>query len=142
MSVITDVMKYLADKGIVSYSETGGTNNIFMGRLPAEPSFAVAVNPSGGYSASIKHAYDSPTIQILVRGDLDPRTGYEKAMQIYDALHGFGGGSFVEGGHWIVKCEGIQSEPVYLGEDDNGRHMYTLNFALEVKRPSRHRKFE
>lgn len=140
MSIITEVMQYLANKGIVSYSETGGANNVFMGRLPAEPSFAVAVNPSGGYGASIKHAYDSPTLQILVRGTVDPRTGYEKALQIYDALHGFGGDRFIAGGHWVVKCEGIQSEPVYLGQDENGRHMYTLNFALEIKRPSTHRE--
>jgi len=140
MSIIAEVMQYLANKGIVSYSETGGANNVFMGRLPAEPSFAVAVNPSGGYNASIKHAYDSPTLQILVRGTVDPRVGYEKALQIYDALHGFGGDRFIAGGHWVIKCEGIQSEPVYLGQDDNGRHMYTLNFALEIKRPSTHRE--
>ena len=140
MSIIAEVMQYLANKGIVSYSETGGANNVFMGRLPAEPSFAVAVNPSGGYNASIKHAYDSPTLQILVRGTIDPRVGYEKALEIYDALHGFGSDRFIEGGHWVVKCEGIQSEPVYLGQDDNGRHMYTLNFALEIKRPSTHRE--
>jgi len=140
MSIITEVMQYLANKGIVSYSETGGANNVFMGRLPAEPSSAIAINPSGGYNASIKHDYDSPTLQILVRGTVDPRTGYEKALQIYDALHGFGGDRFVAGGHWVVKCEGIQSEPVYLGQDENGRHMYTLNFALEIKRPSTHRE--
>jgi len=140
MSIITEVMQYLANKGIVSYSETGGANNVFMGRLPAEPSFAVAINPSGGYNASIKHAYDSPTLQILVRGTLDPRVGYEKALEIYDALHGFGGDRFIAGGHWVVKCEGIQSEPVYIGQDENGRHMYTLNFALEIKRPSTHRQ--
>ena len=140
MSIVTEIMRYLADKGIVSYSETGGTNNIFMGKLPAEPSFAIAVNPSGGYNASIKHDYDLPMIQILVRGTVDPRTGYEKALAIYDALHGFGSGAFIAGGHWVVKCEGIQSEPVYLGQDDNGRHMYTLNFALEIKRPSTHRE--
>lgn len=139
MSVITDVMKYLAEKGIVSYSETGGANNIFMGKLPAEPSFAIAVNPSGGYNASIKHDYDLPTIQILVRGTVDPRTGYEKAMAIYDALHGFGSGAFVAGGYWVVKCEGIQSEPIYIGQDENGRHMYALNFVIEVKRPSMYR---
>ena len=140
MSIITEVMQYLANKGIVSYSETGGANNVFMGRLPAEPSSAIAINPSGGYNASIKHDYDSPTIQILIRGTIDPRVGYEKALQIYDALHGFGGDRFIVGGHWVVKCEGIQSEPVYLGQDDNGRHMYTLNFALEIKRPSTHRE--
>jgi len=140
MSIVTEIMRYLADKGIVSYSETGGTNNIFMGKLPAEPPFAIAVNPSGGYNASIKHDYDLPTIQILVRGTVDPRTGYEKALAIYDALHGFGSGAFVAGGYWVVKCEGIQSEPIYIGQDENGRHMYTLNFALEIKRPSTHRE--
>jgi len=140
MSVITEVMLYLARKGIVQYSATGGDNNVFMGRLPAEPSAAIAINPSGGYNASIKHDYDSPTIQILIRGTIDPRVGYEKALEIYDALHGFGGDRFIAGGHWVVKCEGIQSEPVYLGQDDNGRHMYTLNFALEIKRPSTHRE--
>lgn len=140
MSIITDVMLYLANKGIVQYSATGGDNNVFMGRLPAEPSSAIAINPSGGYGASIKHDYDLPTLQILVRGTVDPRVGYEKALQIYDALHGFGSDRFIEGGHWVVKCEGIQSEPVYLGQDENGRHMYTLNFALEIKRPSTHRE--
>ena len=139
MSIITEVMQYLANKGIVQYSATGGDNNVFMGRLPAEPSSAIAINPSGGYNASIKHDYDSPTIQILIRGTIDPRVGYEKALEIYDALHGFGGDRFIVGGYWVVKCEGIQSEPIYIGQDENGRHMYTLNFAIEVKRPSMHR---
>lgn len=139
MSIVTELMQYLADKGIAQYSTTGGMNNIFLGRLPAEPSSAIAVNPSGGYGSSIKHAYDSPTIQILVRGTFDPRVGYDKTMEIYDALHGFGNGAFVPGGFWVVKCEGIQSEPIYIGQDENGRHMYTLNFALEVNRPSTHR---
>ena len=139
MSIITEVMLYLANKGIVQYSATGGDNNVFMGRLPAEPSSAIAINPSGGYNASIKHDYDLPTLQILIRGTQDPRVGYEKALQIYDALHGFGGDRFIAGGYWVVKCEGIQSEPIYIGQDENGRHMYTLNFAIEVKRPSMHR---
>ncbi len=137
--IISEIMRYLDSRGIVTYDDTGATGNIFMGLLPPVPDIAVAITPSGGIASSIKHPYDQPTFQVLVRGDEDPRTGYNLALAIYDALHGFGSAPFIPGGMWVIKCEGIQSDPVHIGIDGKRRHRYAMNFMVEVARPSTHR---
>lgn len=137
--LITEVMRYLDSRGVVTYDASGISGNVFFGLLPTSPDIAVAILPSGGRSSSIKHSYDNPTFQVLVRGTRDPRTGYEKALEVYDALHGFSGGPFVDGGYWVVKCQGVQSEPVHIGQDENGRHRYSLNFWAEINRPTIYR---
>lgn len=144
--LIDEIMQYLAvnvSGSQIVYGASSALANIHMSDLPKEPSSTgidVAVRPTGGYLADAKFGYDDPTVQILIRGSEDARTGYNLALEVYQTLQGFHGGSFVVNGIYIVMCEGLQSEPADLGRDETDRVVYSLNFHLHIKRSSIHRQ--
>lgn len=131
--LVVEMAKYLAAQALGIFDETGVTGDIFIATLPPSPDSCIALYPTGGYQSDSKLGYSDPTIQVLVRGDKDPRTAFNKAKSIYDTLHGFRNGVFFNGGLWVVSCLGMQSTPIHLGTDSNGRHEYSLNFKLEIK---------
>lgn len=63
-----------------------------------------------------------PTIQIRIRSP-DYNSGYELARRIYDVCQ-----SSRPVGIKDVACR--QSEPMYLGQDNNKNHDWSLNFDL------------
>jgi hypothetical protein len=67
----------------------------------------------------------------------DPRPAYERAVSIYNALHGFKAGYFVTGETYIVLCVSTQGSPAPLGRDENGRFEFSLNFEVTVKNENR-----
>lgn len=124
---------YLQSKGLGTFDPTGVTGDMFIGLLPETPDGALAIFPTGGFQADSKLGYSMPTLQIVVRGTMDPRPAQQRAQAVYDALHGVRNRSFTDGGTWVVSCLGMQSAPTHIGRDDNGRHEYSLNFRLELK---------
>jgi len=135
--LVVEMAKYLAEIGLGKLDETGANGNIFVGVLPESPDECISLYPTGGQYSPTGEPYDDPTVQIIVRGGQDPRTPAELAQSIYDALHGFRGGSFVDGGAYIVSCRGLQSAPAHIGRDENRRHEYSVNFQLRVFNPNR-----
>ncbi len=125
---------YLASESLVSYSETVPGGNCFLGSMPDQPDIAVMLHPTGGFTSSTKAGYDERTIQVMVRGTRNPVVGNDLAEAIYDALHGLRGMTLPDG-TYLVRCEGIQTGPISLGEDAKGRHEYTLNFLAQVRNP-------
>ncbi len=139
--LVVEVVRYLHKLELVKFDEYGITGDCFVSRLPLKPDECVGIFPSGGYQADGKLPLDYPTFQIIVRGTQDPRTALIRAQNIYDALHGYAG-FFVgelqdEDGTRIVNCRGIQSGPVYIGQDENNRHRYSLNFELIIENMKR-----
>jgi len=134
-SLAVQLAHYLHDQHIGILDETGVTGDIFIATMPDKPDESIAIYPSGGSGAdgSRQSRLGQPTIQILVRGDRDPRTSEDRAQLIYDLLEGFHAASFVAGGYHIVDCRGMQSSPVHIGIDENLRHRYSLNFSLKTK---------
>ncbi len=133
----TEIAQYLAAQGEGTFDETGVTGDIFICTLPSTPDQCIAIYPQGGPPADGKLGYDSPGCQIVVRSTTDPRPGLERAMRIYNLLHGFHHGRFIAGGTWVVSCLGVQSGPVPIGQDGNNRHEFSLNFNLEVENTAR-----
>lgn len=131
--LIVEIAQYLDSHGLVTYKETGTQGSCFIGHMPPDPDEAVAIFQYGGATSSMTHGYDTPRVQVRVRGTLDPRVGLQKAQQIYERLHGFHDGKFTSDGFWIVYCQGLQAGPVHIGPDANGRYEYTLNFEIEIK---------
>lgn len=133
-----EVAQYLAAQiAGLSFSLTETTGNIFIDSMPATPDEAVAVKSFGGPEASTKAGYAEPQIQVITRGTQDPRTGSDRADEIYAALHGLRH-TTLPGGTVVIRCAGIQSAPVSLGEDQNGRHEFSLNFQLETRLQTTH----
>jgi signal transduction histidine kinase len=59
-----------------------------------------------------------------------PREAQELAQDFWTALHGMTDTTLTAGGTLVGLCLAAQSEPVHIGTDDNGRHMYSVNFDM------------
>ena len=121
------------------YSETGNAN-VFVGAMPPSPNRCVTVIPSGGYESDSKLPYDNPTFQIMVRGDEDARWALMMANRVYSLLQGFRN-TYLEDSDdtWLVSVIAQQSGPAHLGDDDNGRVQYTMNYEAEIRNPTTER---
>ena len=133
-----ELAKYLDALGLVKYDEAGSTGDVYIGQLPSVPDNLVAIYPTGGPGSDQKLGYDSPSVQVIVR-NVNIVSADSKAREIYDALHGISSISLPDG-TWTVSCHGIQSGPVYIGQDKNDRHEFSLNFMLEVRNKNANRE--
>ncbi|GEK57122.1 hypothetical protein CHL76_02205 [Marinococcus halophilus] len=73
----------------------------------------------------------NPNLQIAVRhkrGSEAERISYD----IFDYLNGKF--HFEMGDTYVYSMLAQQSEPIYVGTDDNGRTIYSLNIACKVRR--------
>lgn len=132
-----DIAEYLDSLGIVTYDASGVTGNVFMDTLPPTPDLAVGVYTSGGRRPAVRNAVDYPNVQLIVRGTRDPRGAHELARDIFDAFmpaRGFDRTELVAGGAVVLSARAVQSEPVHIGVDENGRHRYSVNIELTVER--------
>jgi len=132
MAFVDALAQYLETAGVGNYNETGVGGDLFINVLPGTPDNAIGLFTTGGPQADAKHGYDSPTIQIRVRGQRDPRPPMNRAESIYKLLHGLDN-TLLTDGTLIVNCLCLQSAPVYIGQDSNQRHEYTLNFLFETR---------
>jgi hypothetical protein len=117
---------------LVTYDATGTTGDVFLERMPQTPSTAVAIYQYGGTEADALHGYDSPSLQVKVRGTADPTVSRALAQDIYDALHGLSDVTLPDGTA-LEDCIGTQSGPVSIGVDGNGRHEHVVNFRTEIR---------
>lgn len=135
-----ELATYLDDQGLVTFSATAAGGDCFVEKLPQSPDEAVAIMSTGGWREDGKLGYDSPTLQLVVRGTKDPQAGFERAVALYDALHGLHAVELVDGGTYVVGCWAQQSAPIRLGPDDNGRYEYSINLLLHVRSLTMHRE--
>lgn len=136
-SLAHQVAQYLDAEEIITFDPLGIAGNTFINILPDEPDDAVMVRSTGGARSAGHAHYDNPSLQIIVRGGLDPRPPELLARRIYDKLHGLRHRALVDGGWWVQKCLGVQSGPVYIGQDQNRRHEYSLNFDFTIANEAR-----
>lgn len=111
--------------------------NVFL-KLPSQPNRAVAVFPSGGFEADSKLPYSRPTLQVFVRGDEDAMWALEMWQKIYARVQGMRNVTLPDG-TYLVSCLAMQSGPVYVGQDANGRYQFSLNLMLEIRDPTTER---
>lgn len=82
---------------------------------------------TGGYAPSEWTPKAKPSFQIVLRTKL-ASAAEPKANLIYADLHRKT--EFMLGNTRVVKCLADQSAPLYLGKDENGRTLYSLNFTI------------
>jgi hypothetical protein len=70
-----------------------------------------------------------PTLQIVLRSKSAP-TAETKAWAVYNAFHKRT--SFAIGTQKISSAFAEQSAPLYLGQDESGRFLYSVNFVLTL----------
>lgn len=127
-----EIAIYLDNLEILEFDETGLTGNTFINTLPSQPDELIGIYLKGGTEPDIWNNYRSPGVQFIVRGTEDPRWANQKAEEIYEALNGLS--SIQLGVFYLVGCFGEQSSAIHIGQDGNGRHEFSINFQLEVKK--------
>jgi len=138
--VLEGVAKYLHGKGIVTYDPTGIDGDIFIETLPDSPRDAVALMSTGGpEEPGVRHPFDTRSFQVLVRGGVDPRPPKARAEAIYSALQGLTGVT-LDDGTYVVGIGAIQPGPIRVGQDQNNRHRFSLNFWARVRAQTEHRQ--
>lgn len=136
--IAVGIARYLESLGLLNFDEAGVTGDTFIETMPSEPDEAVMVVAMPGPGADSKLGYDHPGVQIMVRGTQDPRESWNRARAIYDALHGLGPITLPDDTR-LISCVCLQSGPVPIGKDSNGRFEHTLNFDTEVRALTAHR---
>lgn len=141
MSTITEEFaQLLHNLGIGVYDPTGPTGDIFLTSAPDTPNSAIAIARYGGQEADSLLGWDSPSVQVRIRGDnVDPRIAENRAQQVYDALQGLAS-RHLPFGTWLLLCVGTNSGPAYMGRDLKGRYEFVCNFRIEIRNASAQRQ--
>lgn len=75
--------------------------------------------------ASSDRQITRPAFQVLLRAT-HPGEGEAKAWEIYNFMHQKR--DFNMGTTHVIFIAAAQSTPLYIGTDENGRHLYSINF--------------
>lgn len=136
--IAVGIARYLESLGLLNFDEAGTTGDTFIEVMPSSPDQAVMVVAMPGPASDSELGYDTPGVQVMVRGTQDPRVSWQRARGIYDALHGLGPIDLPDGTR-LLSCHCLQSGPIPIGTDSNGRYEHTLNFEAEVRALTTHR---
>lgn len=115
----------------LDYSLTDDTGNVFTDRAPSGPDRAVTVYVGPSPEPDSRLPYDPVNFQVVVRSDADGSWATAMWKLVRDALHGLRDVT-LPGGTVLVYCLATQGSPLRLGDDDNGRPMYSCNFRGEI----------
>ncbi len=124
----------------LDYSETDG-GNVFVAHLPKTPHQVVSIYSRPGPEASALHPYDSPHYQIIFRSDASPLWCIEMFDLVYSCLHAKRNVT-LPNGTYLVWALCMQSSPVHLAPDENGRYRLSLNVKAEILNSTVERKFD
>lgn len=120
---IADLIAYV--KSLVPYT-------YYAYSYPTTAADASAIVLLGSGMATVETGVTRPSVQILVRGDIDDLAGAEQiAYELFEALKYKR--DFMIGGASIVELYSTQSAPLYTGKDENERHIFSLNFMATIR---------
>jgi hypothetical protein len=90
------------------------------------------VKLTGGFPTDEWTGKKQPSFQILVRGKVNGQADAEtKAYAIFDALTNLR--DVMIGDDSVVVIRAMNSVPIFIGNDDNERPIYSLNFNCVVR---------
>lgn len=130
MNLAAEVAQYLHGAGIGTYAADADGGTLFIERLPPSPDTCIAIRHTGG-AISTGLPLIEPTIQLVVRGDTDPRTALELADEAMTALK-YKQGAITLAGEDVSIIWPLNDIPAYVGIDENGRHMYSINLRISI----------
>lgn len=95
--------------------------------IAGNPDDCAYVRITGGPPPKEGSSVAYPSFQVVIRSK-GPATAEAKGNALIAALHGKT--EFKIGNTRVVKCLADQSAPWYLGPDESGRTLYSVNFTL------------
>lgn len=102
---------------------TFGTD-LFVGTDPTEPDNVVGIFDTSGWAPDVKHNYENPTVQVLVR-NRSYVTGWTVAHDIMQFLHNKHEETW-NGTRYLAIF--AQSDVLFIGRDEHDRFMFSVNF--------------
>lgn len=113
---------------------------VFSTKMPASLDRCVVIARYGGTESWLADNYDEPRLQFRCRGPAtDVRIAERDADLIYDRLNGLERFT-LPGGTWLSLMVGLNGGPVYIGQDQNNRAEFTVNFRASISRTSTNRE--
>jgi len=98
----------------------------------ATPDACAIVKLTGGFPPSQWTGKKQPSFQILVRGKANDVADAEtRAYAIHEALMNLQGVTI--GDDSVVIIRAMNSVPLYIGNDENNRPIYSMNFDCVVR---------
>lgn len=104
--------------------------NLFIGWEPSEPDDCVTIYDTGATFSTMfqkEDVYTEASFQIRIRNKAYA-TGNELAWQIISVLHNRGHETIGEEYCQLIQCT---NGPNFLGKDELGRYVFTINFNLQ-----------
>lgn len=121
----------LEDIGTLVPADIGSA--LFYGDYPSSPDNIITIYPSGGTDPAhsfTDREFENPSIQIRVRNKSYP-AGFAQCERIKDTLDGLAE-RVINGNRYLSIMQ--QGDILPLGRDDSGRHEWSINFNVRVKR--------
>jgi hypothetical protein len=128
------VLRYLDSIDLVVFGRAGA--DAFLERAAEEADDAVAIVSQPGRESRLDE-YDWPDFQVICQSGPQPRSAYDRAMRIRDALNGLRYVVLADGTpdrvdvNWIIAK---QSAPVNLQVSTAGMFRYSLGYRAEIRR--------
>ncbi|MED3670254.1 minor capsid protein [Bacillus sp. FSL M7-0417] len=118
---------------LISFIEARVDGVYYPNRFPREAvDKCISVKLTGGFPPSQWTGKKQPSFQILVRGKAAGDAACEdKAYELYGALCNLR--EVTIGNDSVVIIRATNSEPLFIGYDDNDRPQYSLNFDCVVR---------
>lgn len=129
--------RHLTTLGLVTFDADTGVD-CFLEDLPLDPVAAVGIYSQSGSQPRNRERIRRPGLQIIVRGDDTggrARSGFERAHAIMVALDDTAHVTWADGtpdAARVAWCLALQSAPVDLGTDENGRPRWSVRFDVEL----------
>jgi len=110
----------------------GEGGNVFEEQTPPEPDIIVGVYSVGGGEVLTHEPFREPNVQLIVRGNEDPQSALNLWHLLYNYLHGLRLVQLPDN-VWLVSCVVVQSAPIRIGPDENGRYRFSMNLRMETR---------
>lgn len=100
--------------------------------LPESPDAAAALTPYPGPEPDSREGDEYPRLQVRVRAG-DVLAALDLDRDVFDVLQAVPGMFPITLGGWVLTdCYALQSEPMPMSQDENGRPEYVRNYQLTV----------
>ena len=128
---LSQLADYLAREGLGS--SLVAPVNIFVNKYPDQPDNMIALVGNSGQPPSVYiPEFEYPRFQIVIR-DMDYITGAGKLRAIRQVLHDK---LMVTTENFVALYIQADSEGGSIGEDNNGRAEFTINFRAQIRSDS------
>lgn len=127
----------LVNAGLATTDESAVTSSIWLarvGRSLDKPNALINAYDTGGFNPNTKYLLDQPTVQVMVRSEVnDYGGGYAKTQAIKDVLLGLDPQD-VNGDRWSGVT--MLADTAFLKYDETERALFSLNFRIFLEPPA------